>query len=116
MAGIGNRVILDLDGAVARQHDAQHGRGASHVICATHWLMLLSRFHGGVISPVGSQRSSQLWPSFHRNTWPLISRQFRSIAAISRMSCSDSGVSVTALRLAKYCERFTEKGIGTWPR
>ena len=35
------------------------------------------------ISPFGSHRSSQLWSCLHRNTWPLIRRQFLSMPAIA---------------------------------
>ncbi len=102
MAGFGNRVFLVFDCAVARQDNARHGCSSRAQCCCAHVLVHPSRFQGGVISPVGSQRSSQFWPSFHRNTCPLISRQFRSIAAIALMSCSVSGASVTALRASRY--------------
>jgi hypothetical protein len=57
--------------------------------------------YGGVISPFMSQRSSQVWPSFHRKTWPLIKRQLRSMAAMARISSSVSGSPTTPSRLAR---------------
>src|SRR5208337_797370 len=68
VAGFGDRVFLELDGAVARQDDARHGCSSRGRICYAHELVHPSRFQGGVISPPGSHRSSHLWPSFHRNT------------------------------------------------
>src|ERR1700722_6203659 len=64
-------------------------------------LELLVTIYGGVISPFRSQRASQVWPSFQRNTWPLIKRQLRSTAAIERISSSVSGSDTTASRLAR---------------
>ena len=58
------------------------------------------RSYGGVMVPSRSQRSSHRWPAFHRKTWPLISRQLRSMAAIAAMSASVSGSPAAASRLA----------------
>ena len=64
-----------------------------------------------------SQRSSQLWSSFHRNTWPLISRHFRSMPAIA---CHFR----VAQRLARgrpqvrhdSCSAWSKRESGVWPR
>ena len=53
------------------------------------------------ILPSMSHRSSQLCPSRQRNTWPLMSRQFRSIPAIAFMSSSVSGSVTAACRFAR---------------
>ena len=58
------------------------------------------RSYGGVMVPSRSHRSSQRWPAFQRNTWPLISRQSRSMPAIAAMSASSSGSPTAARRLA----------------
>ena len=76
-AGRGTGSVAQIDFVVAGQ------------ICGPHALLVAyecsqiagRRRHGGVISPFTSQRSSQDCPSFQRKTWPLISRQLRSMAA-----------------------------------
>ena len=72
--------------------------------------------YGGVISPFRSQRSSQLWPSFHRNTCPLINRQFLLMPAIASISSSVNGWTHGALQIARYSMRRVEKGMGICPR
>src|SRR5215471_9143279 len=69
VAGRGHGNFLQLDGAVAGQVRASH--------C--------------LITPSRSQRSSQLCPAFHKNTWPLMRRQFRSTPAMARISSAVSG-------------------------
>ncbi len=113
VAGFGDRVLLELDGAVARQ--APRPAWCAVVVVVAHELVPPSRFQGGVISPLGSHRSSQVWPSFHRKTWPLISRQFRSIAAISRISCSVSGLGHGGLRLPEVLRPLDGEGDGDLP-
>jgi len=61
--------------------------------------------HGGVISPPGSHRSSQPWPSFHRKTCPLMRRQFLSMPAISFISASVSGSLTVHRRFERYSWR-----------
>jgi len=53
------------------------------------------------IRPSMSHRSSQPCPSRHRNTWPLMSRQLRSIPSIAFMSSSVSGSATAARRFAR---------------
>lgn len=55
-----------------------------------------------VIWPSVSQRASQVWASFHRKTWPLISRLFLSMPAMAAISSSVSGSATTALSVLRY--------------
>src|SRR2546430_1159264 len=59
-------------------HFAQLGCAVAREISSRHCAM----------APSTSQRSSQLCPWFHKNTCPLINRQFLSMPAIARMSPS----------------------------
>src|SRR5271166_1873316 len=72
--------------------------------------------YGGVITPFTSQRSSQDWLSFQRNTWPLIKRQLRSSFSMVSISCWGKGSLVTPTRLPRMLRGFAENGIGTCPR
>ena len=93
-------------GARAGDHEGDCPRSALtsrrnfHSNCAKAAWTVAARLQGGVTSPLASQRSCQLCPSFHRKTWPLMRRQSRSIPAISRISSSVSGSSAAALRFA----------------
>ena len=71
-----------------------------------HWVMV----------PSSSQRSCQLVAPGHRNTWPLIRRQF--LSALRRVSISSSvrGSPPVDWRLLTYSFSWMEKGMGICPR
>ena len=98
------------------------GRYAARMLCSMFfivdnefWRARSFSNQGGVISPFISQRSSHDWPSFHRNTWPLISRQFRSMAPMASISSSVNGSLTTPSRLLRMWSRSVENGIGYLP-
>ena len=77
--------------AVARENGTPHGVGdgyshISQIYCA--------------MTPSRSQRSSQPFAHFHRNTCPLMSRQLRSILATLSISSGVSGSPTTARKFA----------------
>src|SRR5664279_1517090 len=94
------------------------GRNAARMLCSMFFIIndeskRAGSFsnHGGVISPFMSQRSCHDCPSFHRNTWPLISRQLRSMVPMASISSSVNGSLTTPSRLLKMWSRSVENGV-----
>ena len=79
--GPGRRRPVERIASVASAMGTPSARHSAALSAEVPWSRVRTwgRAHGGVTVPSRSHRSSHDWPAFHRNTWPLISRQSRSI-------------------------------------
>ncbi len=82
---------------------------------ASHFRLCDQQSYPSIV-PSSSQRSSQVWSSFQRKTWPLVNRQFRSTPASSSISAVVRGSVNVAIKFDFICSRFTENGMGICPR